>query len=266
MSKIRTLLVDDEPLAIRGLEIRLRAFEDIEVVGRCENGREAIKAIKAEKPSLVFLDIQMPGYDGFQVIEALVGSDLPLFIFVTAFDQFAMKAFETHALDYLLKPVEEERLRKSLVTVRRRLDQQTAIRQNARLVEMVREIGATARLAEIMDGPPITDSSFEKRLNIKDGGRVVCLDIDLVEWIDAAGDYMCIHAAGETHIVRETMKRMVARLDPARFQRVHRSAIVNVDMVREVNAAANGQYVLVLESGGKVRMSRSYKDVMARFL
>lgn len=267
MKPIRTIIVDDEPLAIRGLEYRLKKFEDVQIIERCRNGRDAIKAVKTRKPDLVFLDIQMPGYDGFAVIGALVGHELPLFVFVTAFDQYAMAAFDSHAIDYLLKPVDEERLADALARVRKHLAQHSAIQQNARLVEMIRELGEEAILAEILSAETRPEEGqYEPRINIKDAGMVTCLDVDLIDWIDAAGDYMCIHAGGETHIVRETMKRMEIRLDPRKFQRVHRSAIVNLKKVKELVSGANGQYFLTLENGGEVKMSRGYKDVITRFL
>lgn len=267
MKPIRTIIVDDEPLAIRGLEHRLKKFADIRIIERCRNGRDAIKAVKSRKPDLVFLDIQMPGYDGFAVIGALVGHELPLFVFVTAFDQYAMAAFDSHAIDYLLKPVDEERLADALARARKQLAQQSATEQNARLVEMIRELGDEAVLAEILSAEtPPEEGQYEPRINIKDAGTVTCLNVDLIDWIDAAGDYMCIHAGGETHIVRETMKRMEIRLDPGKFQRVHRSAIVNLEKVKELVSGPNGQYFLNLENGGEVRMSRGYKDVIARFL
>lgn len=267
MKPIRTILVDDEPLAIRGLEHRLKKFADIRIIERCRNGRDAIKAVKSRKPDLVFLDIQMPGYDGFAVIGALVGHELPLFVFVTAFDQYAMAAFESHAIDYLLKPVDDERLGDALARVRKHLAQHSAIQQNARLMKMIRELGDEAILAEILSAETRPEEGrYEPRINIKDGGTVICLDVDLIDWIDAAGDYMCIHAGGETHIVRETMSRMEIRLDPKKFQRVHRSAIVNLKKVKELVSGANGQNFLTLDNGGKVRMSRGYKDVITRFL
>lgn len=267
MKKIKTILVDDEPLDIRGLEIRLRDYDDVEIVARCGNGRDAIKAVKTLRPNLVFLDIQMPGYDGFGVIKALVGQELPLIVFVTAFDEYALEAFESHAIDYLLKPVDPERLEAALTRVRGHLAQYSAIQQNARIIKMIRNMGDEDFLAEIMAAEEANkDGAFESRINIRDGGMVTCLDVDKIEYIDAAGDYMCIHVEGRTHIVRETMKRMVKRLDPKKFQRIHQSAIVNVQMVKELRSGDNGQYYLVMSEGTEVKMSRSYKDVVARFL
>ncbi|TNE62467.1 MAG: response regulator [Alphaproteobacteria bacterium] len=270
MSKIRTLLVDDEPLAVRGLSIRLEAFNDIEIVGTASNGREAVKCIKELKPDLVFLDIQMPGFDGFSVLRSLVGeAEIPLVVFVTAFDQYALNAFEAHALDYLLKPVDEERLAEAITRVRDAIAQRLAIEQNAKLVELIEgmETPPKEALTAILEQPTESrDHRFDPQLRIKDRGHITIVDVADVEYIDAAGDYMCIHVGDKTHILRETMKTMERRLDPKIFQRVHRSTIVNLDQVKEVRPHSNGECFLTLRSGTELKVSRSYKDVIGRFL
>ncbi|WP_417458025.1 LytR/AlgR family response regulator transcription factor [Kordiimonas sp.] len=270
MAKIRTLLVDDEPLAIRGLTIRLQPFDDVEIIGSCSNGREAVKSIKEMKPDLVFLDIQMPGFDGFSVLRSLVGeAEIPLVVFVTAYDQYALEAFEAHALDYLLKPVEEERLAEAMARVREHMAQRIAIEQNARLVALIEKMqdppveALTALLEKPLDNK---DTRFDPHLRIKDRGHITIVDVADVDFIDAAGDYMCIHVGDKTHILRETMKTMERRLDPRIFQRVHRSTIVNLDKVREVKPHSNGECFLTLENGAELKVSRSYKDVVGRFL
>lgn len=270
MAKIKTLLVDDEPLATRGLTIRLEAFEDIDIIGNCVNGRDAVKAIKEQKPDLVFLDIQMPGFDGFSVIRSLVGeAEIPLIVFVTAFDQYALDAFESHALDYLLKPVEEDRLAEAIDRVREAIAQRIAIEQNARLVEMIETMDMPPKeaLTALLETPAEQkESRFDPHLRIKDRGHITIVDVGDVEYIDAAGDYMCIHVGDKTHILRETMKTMEKRLDPKIFQRIHRSTIVNLDKVREVRPHSNGECFLTLEGGKELKVSRSYKDVVGRFL
>jgi two-component system LytT family response regulator len=270
MAKIRTILVDDEPLAVRGLSIRLQPFEDVEIIGTCSNGREAVKAIKEQKPDLVFLDIQMPGFDGFSVLRSLVGeAEIPLVVFVTAYDQYALDAFEAHALDYLLKPVEEERLAEAITRVREHMAQRIAIEQNARLVELIENMQdpPVEALTALLEKPVESkDTRFDPHLRIKDRGHITIVDIADVDFIDAAGDYMCIHVGEKTHILRETMKTMERRLDPKVFQRVHRSTIVNLDKVREVKPHSNGECFLTLESGTELKVSRSYKDVVGRFL
>lgn len=269
MTPIRTLLVDDEPLALRGLKIRLEELGDIAVVGTCANGREAIKSVKELKPDLVFLDIQMPGIDGFAVVRALMGdTEMPLIVFVTAYDEYAVEAFEAHALDYLLKPVDEARLDEALFRVRDRLSERRAVEQNAKLLELIEGMDTPPKVAltAILDSSGGTEERYPKRLSIKDRGRITIVEVDSIDYIDAAGDYMCIHVSEATHILRETMKTMEKRLDPAKFQRIHRSTIVNLDRIAEVFPHANGECFLKLKSGGALKVSRSYKAVVSRFL
>ncbi|MBL4803146.1 MAG: response regulator transcription factor [Emcibacter sp.] len=267
--KIRTLLVDDEPLALRGLELRLSTFEDIEIIGTCANGREAIKKIRAERPALVFLDIQMPGFDGFAVVKALAKEEMPLVIFATAFDQYAIKAFEAHAQDYLLKPIDEDRLLESIVKVRETIQERITFEQNAKLINLIRSMNnpPTLELSEIINSQNLTlENNYESHLNIKDRGQITRVNIDSIEWIDAAGDYMCLHVADKTHILRETMKNMEKRLNPALFQRVHRSTIVNISRVVELQPTNGGKYQITLKSGAKLQVSRNYRDILAKFL
>jgi two-component system LytT family response regulator len=263
---IRTILVDDEPLAIQGLQLRLAPHEDVEIIETCLNGREAIRAIKTHKPDLVFLDIQMPGFDGFSVIQGLMEVEPPLFVFVTAYQDHAIRAFEAQAVDYLLKPVDEQRLADTLDRVRQRLAEKRGAEEAGRLKEVLAEVApeAAETLAEGDDAP--ASSRFEKLINIKDRGQIFRVDVDTIERIDAAGDYMCIYTGDNTLILRETMKDLEKRLDPRRFQRVHRSTIVNLDLVRQVKPHTNGECFLVLDSGAQVKVSRSYREVVARFV
>ncbi|MGK2287010.1 LytR/AlgR family response regulator transcription factor [Pedomonas sp. V897] len=260
---IRTILVDDEALAIQGLELRLASHPDVEIVDRCRNGREAIRSIKTHKPDLVFLDVQMPGFDGFGVIEGLMDIEPPLIVFVTAFDEFALKAFEAQALDYLLKPVDEARLAATLQRVRDRLAERRASDESGRLRNLLKTVAPQAVTnAQEEVGP----GRYEKLLNVKDRGQIFRVDVESIERIDAAGDYMCIHTGGQTLILRETMKDLERRLDPRKFRRIHRSTIVNLDQVRQVKPHTNGECYLILSSGAQVKVSRSYRDVVARFL
>ena len=265
---IRTILVDDEPLATQGLQLRLQAFDDVEIVASAANGREAIRQIKTHKPDLVFLDIQMPGFDGFSVIQGLMEVEPPLFVFVTAYSDHAIRAFEAQATDYLMKPVEEDRLADTLERVRQRLAERKGVEEAGRLKEALAEHAPEAAEAMVDgttdEGP--SSSRYEKLINIKDRGQIFRVDVDSIERIDAAGDYMCIYTGDNTLILRETMKFLEKRLDPRRFQRVHRSTIVNLDLVRQVKPHTNGECFLVLESGAQVKVSRSYKDVVARFV
>jgi two-component system LytT family response regulator len=261
---IRTIIVDDEPLAIQGLELRLAPFDEIEIVERCSNGREAIRAVRTHKPDLVFLDIQMPGFDGFSVVSGLADIEPPLFVFVTAFTQHALKAFDAQAVDYLLKPVEEDRLAATIERVRQRLAERQGVAGAERLKEILTEVAPDA-LPDDLNGQPLA-SRFERMLNIKDRGQIFRIDVAEIERIDAAGDYMCIYTAEQTLVLRETMKDLEKRLDPRKFQRIHRSTIVNLDNIRSVKPHTNGECFLTLASGAQVKVSRSYRDVVARFL
>lgn len=267
---IRTILVDDESLAIQGLELRLQVHEDVEIVDRCMNGREAIRSIKTHKPDLVFLDIQMPGFDGFSVVQGLMEVEPPLFVFVTAYSDHAIRAFEAQAVDYLMKPVEESRLADTLQRVRQRLAERRGVEEVEKLKEVLAEVApeAAENLAETMAETEENPSAnrFEKLINIKDRGQIFRVDVDTIERIDAAGDYMVIYTGENNLVLRETMKDLEKRLDPRRFQRVHRSTIVNLDLVRQVKPHTNGECFLVLESGAQVKVSRSYRDVVARFV
>jgi two-component system, LytTR family, response regulator len=263
---IRTILVDDEKLAIQGLQLRLEAHADVEIIETCTNGREAIRAIKTHKPDLVFLDIQMPGFDGFSVVQGLMEVEPPLFVFVTAYQDHAIRAFEAQATDYLMKPVEVERLADCLDRVRQRLTEKKGVEEVERLKEVLAEHAPEAH-EELVDSSDTPSANrYEKLINIKDQGQIFRVDVDSIERIDAAGDYMCIYTGDNTLILRETMKDLEKRLDPRRFQRVHRSTIVNLDLVKQVKPHTNGECFLVLESGAQVKVSRSYRDVVARFV
>jgi two-component system, LytTR family, response regulator len=263
---IRTILVDDEKLATQGLELRLAPYDDVEIVATCQNGREAIRKIKTLKPDLVFLDIQMPGFDGFSVVQGVMDIDPPLFVFVTAYSEHAIKAFEAQAIDYLMKPVEPDRLADTMERVRGRLANKRTADELDRLRTVINEVAPDAAEARPATDDEFATSRFEKLINVKDRGQIFRVDVESIERIDAAGDYMCIYTADNSLILRETMKDLEKRLDPRTFQRVHRSTIVNLDQVRQVKPHTNGECFLVLESGAQVKVSRSYRDVVARFV
>ncbi len=227
MPPIRTLIVDDEPAARDGMRHLLRGDPDVVLAGECANGREAAAAIVEGVPDLVFLDVQMPELDGFGVLREVRNTHLPAVVFVTAYDQYALRAFEVHALDYLLKPFTDERFRESL----------------ERAKQQVRLAGR-----------------YLERLVIKSGGRVTLLRANEIEWIDAEGDYARIHVGKAWHLLRETMKNLEAQLDPARFVRIHRSTIVNLEQVKELQPFFRGEYVVVLHSGVTLKLSRGYRE------
>ena len=244
---IRTLIVDDEPLAREKLRGFLDGVEDFEVVGECRDGREALETIERECPDLVFLDVQMPEMDGFEVLENLPEDELPTVVFVTAYDQYALKAFDVHAVDYLLKPFDRDRFRKAL--------------ERARMEVERREVGdVRQKLLALLGDAEVRRRRYSDRLVVKTSGRVVFLKADDVDWIDAAGNYVKIHAGGETHQLRETMSRLEQRLDPERFLRIHRSTIVNVERIRELQQQFHGDYLVVLKNGQRLTLSRSYRD------
>jgi two-component system LytT family response regulator len=261
---IRTILVDDEKLAIQGLQLRLDKFPDVEVIATCANGREAIRKIKTEKPDLVFLDIQMPGFDGFSVVSGVMEIEPPLFVFVTAYEEHAIRAFEANAVNYLMKPVDEDKLADTVDRVRSRIAEKRSAEEAEKLKDVLAEVAPDAM--DQMPAEEETAGRYEKLINVKDRGQIFRVDVDTIEHIEAAGDYMCIYTGDNSLILRETMKDLERRLDPRVFQRVHRSTIVNLDQVRQVRPHTNGECFLVLDSGAEVKVSRSYRDVVARFV
>ncbi len=266
---IRTLIVDDEGLSRRGVELRLRELPEFEIVAQCANGREALAAIRQHKPDLVFLDIQMPGMSGFEVLAHLPQESLPLVVFVTAYDQYAIQAFEARAIDYLLKPIDEVRFTAALARVREYLRSRSAESQRDRLLEIIAEITGSGELVldELLaQGSKALAAPRPEVLPIRQGRETYRVPVASIEWVDAAGDYMCIHADGHTHILRGTMKELEQLLDPKLFQRVHRSTIVNLRLVRSLRAHMNGEYFLTLEGGHELKLSRTYRDKVEYFL
>jgi len=267
--KIRALIVDDEALSRRGLMLRLKDAVDIEVVGEAASGRQALEAIREQQPDLVFLDIEMPGLTGLDVVGQLPTESMPMIVFVTAFDRYAIQAFEARAVDYLLKPVDEARLADALDHVREQLRQRQSAGQRDRLVQLLADLrgsqdwpgGDVEALAR-----ELAPDGRSRVLPIRHGGDIVRVVENDIEWIDAAGDYMCVHAAGETYILRGTMKSLEDQLDPRLFQRVHRSTIVNLERVTRLRPHINGEFFLVLDGGHEIKLSRTYRDKVEHFL
>ena len=262
---IRTILVDDEKLAIQGLQLRLEPFDDIEIIDTAANGREAIRKIKTLKPDLVFLDIQMPGFDGFSVVKGVMEIEPPLFVFVTAFQEHAIRAFEANAVNYLMKPVDEDKLADTIERVKVRIAEKKSADEAEKLRNVLSEVAPDA-MGDMGDEDSEGSDRYEKLINVKDRGQIFRVETQTIEHIEAAGDYMCIYTGDNSLIHRETMKDLERRLDPRKFQRVHRSTIVNLDQVRQVKPHTNGECFLVLDSGAEVKVSRSYRDVVARFV
>ena len=268
-SPIRAIIVDDEPLARRGLELRLAAYTDFEIVEQCANGREAVAAVAELAPDLMFLDIEMPGIDGFEVLRRIPQTSMPMVVFVTAYDRYAIEAFDAHALDYLLKPLIDERLDRTMTHVREQFAQRRSVRHREQLVALLASVTGEGQLdpeellARGKDGLP---RRWPDVLPIRLGRETIRLPISAIDWIDAAGDYMCVHAEGHTHVVRATMKQFEERLDPSSFQRVHRSTIVNIRRIRRLKPHTNGEYFLTLEGGHELKLSRSYRDRLEQIL
>jgi two-component system LytT family response regulator len=267
--RIRALIVDDESLARRGLLIRLQGLPDVEVVGEASSGRSALEAIRRLQPDVVFLDIEMPGMSGLDVVGQLPTESMPLVVFVTAYDRYAVEAFDARALDYVLKPVDEERFAAALENVRRQLQQRRAAGQRDRLVQLMADLrGASDWPEDLMDLAPEegTANAPAPVLAVRQGRDIVRVPMSTIDWIDAAGDYMCVHTSAQTYILRGTMKSLEDVLDPAVFQRVHRSTIVNLDRVERLRPHMNGEFFLVLSDGHEIKLSRTFRDKVEHFL
>jgi two-component system, LytTR family, response regulator len=251
MNELRVLLVDDEPLVREGLRDFLQAEADVTVVGECANGLEALAFLDEHPVDLVFLDVQMPELDGIGVAASLARSDGPAVVFVTAFSEHALRAFEVNAVDYLLKPFDRERFAAALERVRRRRGGTEDATLTGRLSAVLEELQRSRGYAE--------------RVLVRGDGRIRFVPVEQIEWIEAADNYVRLHAGGERHLVRDTMAALERRLDPARFARIHRSAIVRLDRIRELQPTFNGEYSVLLASGTRLTLSRGFRDaVLAR--
>jgi two-component system, LytTR family, response regulator len=247
MKKIRALIVDDEPLARERMRTLLGAEADVDVVGEARDGVEAVEAILSQSPDLVFLDVHMPKLDGFEVIQTVGLDRMPPVVFVTAYDQHALRAFEVQALDYLLKPFDSDRFQSALKRVRRQIDSQESGDLGRRLLALVRDLKS--------ERPPRSD-----RLVVKSGGRLFFLRADEIDWIEAAGNYVRLHVGAEGHLLRETMNSIESRLNPETFFRIHRSHIVNIERIKELQPWFNGEYVVILRNGARLTLSRGYRE------
>jgi two-component system, LytTR family, response regulator len=244
--KTRVVTADDEPLARERLRTLLAAEDWIELVAECHDGTSAVAAVHRFRPDLLFLDVQMPGASGFEVLDALAPDEVPFVIFVTAFDRFALRAFEVHALDYLLKPFDRERFHDALTRAREQIERRSAGDLERRLLALVQDLKPAPQPLE--------------RFVVKSGGRVFFVRADEIEWIEAAGNYVKLHVGSATHLFRETMNAVETKLNPDLFYRIHRSHIVNIERVRELQPWFNGEYVVFLNSGTRLTLSRGYRE------
>ena len=271
MTTIRTLIVDDEPLAREGIRGLLEKDADIEIVGEAANGADAVVAVRSLMPDLVFLDVQMPELNGFEVLERLGPYRVPVVIFVTAFDEYALGAFEVHALDYLLKPFDDERFERALDHAKQRLRQNKAQELTDRMMALVQDYkspaeaagtGAAGDIGSVESATP----QYVRRLAIRSAGRVQFLKTEEIDWVEAADYYVKLHVGDESHLLRETMGNLEQRLDPGQFLRIHRSTIVNLDRVKELRADGGGEYSVYLRDETRLRLSRGRKDRLQTML
>jgi two-component system, LytTR family, response regulator len=247
---VRVLIVDDQPLARRGVIARLKRLSDMEIIGEFGDGASAAAGILELLPDLVFLDVQMPGMDGFEVLRALPRESLPSIIFLTAHEQYALQAFQVHALDYLLKPIDDQRFATAIQRARRMEDLQSKTELDRRVLQLLDE----------------NSTKYASRFAVRSGSRIQVIFAEEIEWVGTAGNYTEIHSRGKAHLLRETMNTLEERLDPAQFIRVHRSRIVRLKCVRELHVIGNREYIVKLSDGSEHRASRSYSDQLERWL
>jgi two-component system, LytTR family, response regulator len=266
---IRAVIVDDEPLARRRIRSLLVAAEDVEVIAECANGREAIQAIEESRPDLLFLDIQMPELDGFDVLRSIGVGRVPVVIFVTAYDQFALRAFEAHALDYLLKPFDDERFEAALQRARERIHQQQGGDLDRRLRALLegmrgdpgnrQDHGDRQEPEARQNSGDRQDRGYLQRLVVPSGQRSVFVRTEEIDWIEAERNYIRLHVSGRSYLLRENLSRIESALDPAAFCRIHRSTIVNIDRIQAVESLFRGEYLVLLHDGTKLTSGRSYR-------
>jgi len=247
---VRALIVDDEPLARRGVTLRLQKFADIEIVGECGDGLSAMEKILELSPDVVFLDVQMPGMNGFEVLRSLPTESLPGVIFLTAYEQHALQAFEVHALDYLLKPVDDVRFAAAIDRARRLMDSASKTRMAERVLAMLGR----------------SPEKYTKRFVVRTASRIQIVLVEDTDWISAAGDYAELHVCGRAHLLRETMNSLQQKLDPAKFLRIHRSRMVRTGCIVELRGIDNREYIVKLSDGSEHRSSRTYADRLEEWL
>ncbi len=256
--KIKTIIADDEPLAREKIRNLLNDDPDIELIGECADGIETVTAIRNQQPDLVFLDVQMPELDGFGVLKALSDSDMPTLIFVTAYDQYALRAFEVHALDYLLKPFDRERFQKALQRAKEHIRKEKSGEVNEKLLTLLEDLKSEKSNNH--------ERKYLDRLVIKAGGRVTFLKTEEIDWIEAAGNYIRLYIGKDSHLLRDTMNNIQTKLDPEKFLRIHRSTILKIDRIKELQPWYHGEYVVTLENGKQLTSSRSYRDKLGKLM
>jgi two-component system LytT family response regulator len=265
MQKLRTIIVDDEPLALKLLRTVLSEIADVEIVAECSNGKQAVEAATELEPELIFLDIQMPGMNGFDVIKSLQTDIMPMVVFVTAYDQYAVDAFDLHAVDYVLKPLDSERIARSVERAIDRLKNDVDRSFKSPLIGAIEEISERASKEKTDESVNNLPDGMKRKLLVRDSGVVKVIPFDDIDWVDAAGDYMCVHAVGETHVIRSTLRDLMTKLDDNLFVRIHRSTIVNIERVVSVTPLQKGGSLLHLTQGESLKVSRNYRDSIRKF-
>jgi two-component system LytT family response regulator len=272
--KLSAILVDDEPLALRFLQSTINDFDSVDVICACNSGRDALSAIKDFTPDLLFLDIQMPGMNGFELVKNIQADIMPMIIFVTAYDQFAIAAFDLHAVDYLLKPLDASRVAVAIERAVERANNPARLSLTeegkggliSAIASMSDKVDALSQARKGLDGRIDATEPAVRKISIKDGDTITVVDEANIDWIDAAGDYMCIHVDGATHIMRSTLSDLLGRLDQNTFKRIHRSTVVNVDRIRQVQRHTKGEYFLHLDCDQTLKASRHYREVVKEIL
>lgn len=276
MTKITTIIADDEPLALNLIRSYLERQQAIEIVAECKNGREAIDQVTRLQPDLIFLDIQMPGLTGFDVIKHLQSDIMPLVVFVTAYDRYALEAFDVHAVDYILKPLDEAGVERAVSRCRERLGTQANNGSvKPQIINALDDIDAQSgshrpdpqaeELVGEQESSAPEPGKYQK-IVVKDRSAITLLDQYNIDWVDAAGDYMCIHANNVTHIMRSTMKQLIEQLDPSLFKRVHRSTVVNLSRIEKIIPHTKGEYFLELNNQERIKVSRNYRSTILEFI
>lgn len=268
MEKLKTLIVDDEPLALQLLSSYLEKIDDIKIVGQCSNGKQALAAVAEYEPDLLFLDIEMPVLNGLEVVKNLQADILPMVIFTTAYEQYALQAFDVHAVDYILKPIDTERIERAVQRARDRAQAEQLLDGKPAIIQAIEDIDQRSQSdgSEPEERAATVQATDERKVVIKDRDVITLLDQSEIEWIDAAGDYVCLHSRGETHIKRSTMKDLLEELDTSIFQRVHRSTIVNLKAIEKITPLPKGEFLLHVGEFDRIKVSRKYREVITRYL
>lgn len=262
--------MDDEALARKALRVMIADDPEMEVIGECRSGREAVTAIREHSPDIVFIDIQMPEMDGFQVIEEIGVKEMPVTVFVTAYDKYALRAFDAHALDYLLKPFDYDRFGNALQRAKTQVRQQKLGEMGESFLAVLKDMRPAPAESSVKkeNGQPLEAGAKGPidRVVIKSGGRIYFLKIEEIDWVEGAGDYLSLHAGNQTHLIRETMGNFHSKLNPKKFLRIHRSTIINIERVKEIRPLSKGEYVITLTNGVRLNSSRGYRQALQELL